>query len=138
MVKDLGITEWLVSRALLLYFDLDGIPVGEVAVDADDADVLGAGCGADGEEEGGGEKEPDEEALEIYGFHACTIALEAGTVKFSDLEGPQGEVLAILYEDAAPEEYGRRPGVAIRDSIGGNLPVALSGGLYYPDFTDVR
>jgi hypothetical protein len=26
-------------------FDLDGVPVGEVAVDADNADVLGAGCG---------------------------------------------------------------------------------------------
>ena len=62
------------SQALLLDFDFDGIPVGEVAVDPDDADVLGAGCGADGEEEGGGEKESDEEALEVYGFHACTIA----------------------------------------------------------------
>ena len=28
--------------SLLLDFDLDGVPVGEVAVDADDADVLGA------------------------------------------------------------------------------------------------
>jgi hypothetical protein len=73
-MRRLGITEWLVSRALLLDFHLDGIPVGEVAVDADYADVLGAGCGADGEEEGGGEKESDEEALEVYGFHACTIA----------------------------------------------------------------
>ena len=51
------------------------------------ADVLGAGGGADGEEEGGGEKESDEEALEVYGFHACTIALEADTVKFSDENG---------------------------------------------------
>jgi hypothetical protein len=85
------------SPSLLLDFHLDGIPVGEVAVDADYADVLGAGCGPDGEEEGGGEKESDEEALEVYGFHACTIGLEAGSVKFSDLEGPQGEVLAILY-----------------------------------------
>ena len=65
-------------------FDLDGVPVGEVAVDPDDADVLGAGCGADGEEEGGGEKESDEEALEVYGFHACTIDLEADPVKFYD------------------------------------------------------
>ena len=71
-------------RALLLDFDLDGVPVGEVAVDADDADVLGAGGGADGEEEGGGEKESDEEALDVYGFHACTIGLEADPVKFSD------------------------------------------------------
>ncbi len=39
------IPEWLVSQALLLDFDFDGIPVGEVAVDADYADVLGAGCG---------------------------------------------------------------------------------------------
>ncbi|SVD69715.1 uncharacterized protein METZ01_LOCUS422569 [marine metagenome] len=70
--------------SLLLDFDLDGVPVGEVAVDADYSDVLGAGCGADGEEEGGGEKESDEEALEVYGFHACTIALEADPVKFSD------------------------------------------------------
>ena len=68
-------------------FDLDGIPVGEVAVDPDYADVLGAGCSADGEEEGGGEKESDEEALEVYGFHACTIGLEAGLVKFYDQEG---------------------------------------------------
>ena len=134
----MGITEWLVSQALLLDFDLDGVPVGEVAVDPDDADVLGAGCGADGEEEGGGEKESDEEALEVYGFHACTIGLEADPVKFSDLEGPEGEVLAILYEDAVPEEYGRRPGSAIRDAVGGDLPVALAGGLYYPNFADVR
>ena len=82
--------------SLLLDFHLDGIPVGEVAVDADYADVLSAGCGTDGEEEGGGEKESDEEALEVYGFHACTIGLEADPVKFSDLEDPQGEVLAIL------------------------------------------
>lgn len=77
-------------------FDLDGIPVGEVAVDPDYSDVLGAGGSPDGEEEGGGEKESDEEALEVYGFHACTIALEADPVKFSDLECPEGEVFAIL------------------------------------------
>ena len=39
--------------SLFLDFDLDGVPVGEVAVDADYADVLGAGCGADGYGEGG-------------------------------------------------------------------------------------
>ena len=69
---------------------------------------MGAGRGADGEEDGGGEKESDEEALEVYGFHACTIGLEAGSVKFSDLDGPEGGVLAILYEDAAPEECRRK------------------------------
>ena len=47
-------------------------------------------------------------------------------------------MLAILYEDAALEEYGRCPGSAIRDAIGGDLTVALAGGLYYPDFADVR
>ena len=84
------------SRALLLDFHLDGIPVGEVAVDSDYPYVLGAGGSPDGEEEGGGEKESDEEALEVYGFHTSTIGLEVDPVKFSDLEGPQGEVLAIL------------------------------------------
>ena len=34
-----------IREALLLNFDLDRIPVGEVAVDPDYADVLGAGCG---------------------------------------------------------------------------------------------
>ena len=57
---------------------------------------------------------------------------------FDHSEGPQGEMLAILYEDAAPEEYGWRPSVAIRDAIGGDLTVALAAGLYYPDFPDVR
>jgi hypothetical protein len=47
----LGITEWLVSQASFPDFYLDGVPVGEVAVDADYADVLGAGCGSDGYEE---------------------------------------------------------------------------------------
>ena len=32
-----------IREALFPDFDLDGVPVGEVAVDADDADVLGAG-----------------------------------------------------------------------------------------------
>ena len=128
----------LVSQALLLNFDLDGVPVGEVAVYSDDTDILGAGRGADGEEEGGGEKESDEEALEVYGFHACTIGLEAGSVKFSDSEGPQGKMLAILHEDAALYKHGRRPGFTIRNSVGGNLLVALTGGFYYPDFAAVR
>jgi hypothetical protein len=34
-----------ISEALFPDFHLDGVPVGEVAVDADYADVLGAGCG---------------------------------------------------------------------------------------------
>ena len=32
-----------IREALFPDFDLDGVPVGEVAVDADDADVLGVG-----------------------------------------------------------------------------------------------
>ena len=34
-----------IREALLLDFHLDGVPVGEVAVDPDYADVLGARCG---------------------------------------------------------------------------------------------
>jgi hypothetical protein len=34
-----------IREALFPDFHLDGIPVGEVAVDSDYADVLGAGCG---------------------------------------------------------------------------------------------
>ena len=41
-----------IREALFPDFHLDGVPVGEVAVDADDADVLGAGGGPDGYGEG--------------------------------------------------------------------------------------
>ncbi|MBT3568228.1 MAG: hypothetical protein HN494_05215 [Opitutae bacterium] len=37
------ISEKSIREALFPDFDLDGVPVGEVAVDADDADVLGVG-----------------------------------------------------------------------------------------------
>ena len=47
----------------LLHFYLDGVPVGEVAVDADDAYVLGARCRPDGKHQRGGEKESNQQAL---------------------------------------------------------------------------
>ena len=46
-------------------------------------------------------------------------------------------MFAILYEDAALEEYGWRPGSTIRDAVGGDLLVALAGSFYYPDFAGV-
>ena len=53
----------------LLCFDEDRVPVGEVLVDSNDADVLSAfGC-SQGEKYGSCEEESDEETFEVYGFH---------------------------------------------------------------------
>ena len=58
------------GRLGLLCFDEDRVPVSEVLIDSNDADVLSAfGC-SQGEKYGSCQEESDEETFVVYGFHA--------------------------------------------------------------------